>query len=66
MEILGMLAEDLPDITPRRFIRHPIVQSFLTSKFPFLVFPTLADWHVSLSNRSHIKAYIKQAIEGHC
>ncbi|KAJ7237113.1 hypothetical protein C8J57DRAFT_1087798 [Mycena rebaudengoi] len=61
-----MLAEDLPDITPRRFIRHPIVQSFLTSKFPFLVCPTLADWHVSLSNRSHIKAYIKQAIEGHC
>ncbi|KAJ6546670.1 hypothetical protein DFH09DRAFT_1506327 [Mycena vulgaris] len=23
MEILGTLAEDLPDITPRRFIRHP-------------------------------------------
>ncbi|KAJ7212425.1 hypothetical protein C8J57DRAFT_1097238, partial [Mycena rebaudengoi] len=66
MGILGMLAEDLPDITPRRFVRHPIVQSFLTSKFPFLVCPTLADWHVSLSNRSHIKAYIKQAIEGHC
>ncbi|KAJ6542447.1 hypothetical protein DFH09DRAFT_1282539 [Mycena vulgaris] len=66
MEILGTLAEDLPDITPRRFIRHPIVQSFLTSKFPFLVCPTLADWHVSLSNRSHLKAYIKQAIESHC
>ncbi|KAJ7122366.1 hypothetical protein C8R44DRAFT_622071 [Mycena epipterygia] len=66
MEILGKLAEDLPDITPRRFIRHPIVQSFLTSKFPFLICPTLSDWHVSLSNRSHIKAYIKQAIESHC
>ncbi|KAJ6580121.1 hypothetical protein DFH09DRAFT_1029996 [Mycena vulgaris] len=66
MEILGTLAEDLPDITPRRFIRHPIVQSFLTSKFPFLVCPTLADWHVSLSNCSHLKAYIKQAIESHC
>ncbi|KAK6981751.1 hypothetical protein R3P38DRAFT_2578154, partial [Favolaschia claudopus] len=26
----------------------------------------LADWHVSLSNRSHIKSYIKQAIEEHC
>jgi hypothetical protein len=52
--------------TPRRFIRHPIVQSFLTSKFPFFVCPTLADWHISLSNRSHIKAYIKQAVEGHC
>ncbi|KAF8182256.1 hypothetical protein K438DRAFT_2166815 [Mycena galopus ATCC 62051] len=66
MELLGMLAEDLPDITPRRFVRHPIVRAFLTSKFPSIVCPTLADWHVSLSNRSHVKSYIKQAIEGHC
>ncbi|KAJ6467649.1 hypothetical protein C8R47DRAFT_1303282 [Mycena vitilis] len=66
MEILGQLAEDLPDITPRRFIRHPIVRSFLTAKFPLVVSPTLADLHVSLSNRSHIQAYIKQAIEQHC
>lgn len=62
-DLLETLAEDLPDITPRRFIRHPIVQSFLTSKFPFLISPTLADWHLSLSNRAHIKAYIKQALE---
>jgi hypothetical protein len=53
--------EDLPDITPRWFIRHPIAQSFLRTKFTLLVCPTLTDWHVSLSNRSHIKAYIKQA-----
>ncbi|KAJ6506213.1 hypothetical protein C8R47DRAFT_1241345 [Mycena vitilis] len=65
-ELLGKLAEDLPDITPRRFIRHPIVQSFLASKFPFITCPTLADWHVSLSNRSHIRAYIKQALESFC
>ncbi|KAK7031741.1 hypothetical protein R3P38DRAFT_2521802 [Favolaschia claudopus] len=66
MELLGMLSEDLPDITPRRFIRHPLVQSFLTSKFPLIICPTLADWHVSLSKRLHIKSYIKQAIEEHC
>ncbi|KAK6991924.1 hypothetical protein R3P38DRAFT_2571883 [Favolaschia claudopus] len=66
MEILGKLAEDLPDITPRKFIRHPLVQSFLTSKYPLIVCPTLADWHVSLSNRSHIKSYIKLAIQEHC
>ncbi|KAJ7210251.1 hypothetical protein C8J57DRAFT_1257262 [Mycena rebaudengoi] len=42
-DLLGKLAEDLPNITPRRFIRHPIVQSFLASKFPLLVSPTLAD-----------------------
>lgn len=64
MKILGTLAEDLPDMTPRRFIRHPIVRSFLATKFPLLICPTLADWHVSLSNRSHIKSYIKLAIEG--
>ncbi|KAF8171212.1 hypothetical protein K438DRAFT_1613266 [Mycena galopus ATCC 62051] len=50
----------------REFIRHPIVQSFLISKFPLLISPTLADWHVSLSNRSHIRAYIKQALEAVC
>ncbi|KAJ7232408.1 hypothetical protein C8J57DRAFT_1533133 [Mycena rebaudengoi] len=65
-DLLGKLAEDLPNITPRRFIRHPIVQSFLASKFPLLVSPTLADWHVSLSNQLHIRAYIKQAIELVC
>ncbi|KAK7050219.1 hypothetical protein R3P38DRAFT_2431148, partial [Favolaschia claudopus] len=41
MELLGMLSEDLPDITPRRLIRHPLVQSFLTSKFPLIICPTL-------------------------
>ncbi|KAJ7877230.1 hypothetical protein B0H14DRAFT_3130239 [Mycena olivaceomarginata] len=65
-DLLGKLAEDLPDITPRRFIQHSIVQSYLASKSPLLVSPTLADWHVSLSNRSHIRAYIKQAIELVC
>ncbi|KAK7015645.1 hypothetical protein R3P38DRAFT_3321572 [Favolaschia claudopus] len=66
MEILGKLAEDLPDITPRKFIRHPLVQSFLRSKYPLVVCPTLADWHVSLSNRSHINSYIKLGNPEHC
>ncbi|KAJ6543739.1 hypothetical protein DFH09DRAFT_1390311 [Mycena vulgaris] len=63
MEILGTLAEDLPDITPRRFIRHPIVQSFLTSKFPFLVCPTLADWHAQEDrNLAKEQRYIRRII----
>ncbi|KAJ7020865.1 hypothetical protein C8F04DRAFT_1403338 [Mycena alexandri] len=66
LELLGKLAEDLPDITPRRFIRHPIVQSFLVTKFPTIISPTLADWHVSLSNRSHLRAFIKHALESTC
>ncbi|KAJ7083296.1 hypothetical protein B0H15DRAFT_785085 [Mycena belliarum] len=65
MTLFDQLGEDLPDITPRRFIRHPIVKAFLRNKFPDIVSPTLADWHVSLSNRSHVRAYIKQALEIH-
>ncbi|KAJ6627414.1 hypothetical protein B0H10DRAFT_1779384 [Mycena sp. CBHHK59/15] len=55
MELLESLGEDLPDITPRRFIQHPLVKAFLAWMFPSLICPTLADWH----------AYIKQAREQH-
>ncbi|KAJ7506100.1 hypothetical protein B0H11DRAFT_1707331 [Mycena galericulata] len=65
-QLLDNLAEDLPDMTPRAFQRHPIVKSMLSSKFPSIVNPTLSDLHVSLANRSHLKAYIKQAKELHC
>jgi hypothetical protein len=64
--ILGLLeetAEDLPDMTPRRFIRHPLVKVFLKKLLPTISSPTLADWHVSLANRSHLNAYIKLARE---
>lgn len=63
--LLESLAEDLPNITPRRFIRHPTVKNFLSSKFPNLSCPTLSDWHVSLANKGHLKAYILQAKETH-
>ncbi len=65
MDLLQQMDEDLPDLTPRRLLRHPIIKSFLAKKFPSMINPTLADWHVSLSNRSHLKAYIKQARELH-
>ncbi|KAJ7764293.1 hypothetical protein B0H16DRAFT_1799720 [Mycena metata] len=64
--LFDTLAEDLPDITPRRFLRHPILKSFLASKFTHIPKPTLSDLHISLANRSHLKAYIKQAKEFHC
>ncbi|KAJ7730898.1 hypothetical protein DFH07DRAFT_756061 [Mycena maculata] len=64
-QLLEDLGEDLPDITPRRFIRHPIVRAFLTSKFPQIPRPTLSDLHISLANRSHLKAFIKQIKELH-
>ncbi|KAJ6535548.1 hypothetical protein B0H19DRAFT_1271291 [Mycena capillaripes] len=65
MDLLKQLGEDLPDMTARRLIRHPIIKSFLAKKFPSIISPTLADWHVSLANRSRLKAYIKQAREEH-
>ncbi|KAJ7792606.1 hypothetical protein B0H14DRAFT_2930185 [Mycena olivaceomarginata] len=65
MNLLKDLDNDLADLTPRRLLRHPVVQAFLTQKLPSVINPTLADWHVSLANRSHLKAYIRQARELH-
>ncbi|KAK6974428.1 hypothetical protein R3P38DRAFT_3331676 [Favolaschia claudopus] len=63
--LLEEMDEDLPDLTPRRLLRHPILKAFLSKALPNVLNPTLADWHVSLANRSHLKSYIKQARELH-
>jgi hypothetical protein len=63
MDLLEQLGDDLPDLTACRFIRHPILKAFLKKTFPKIISPTLVDWHVSLANRSHIKAYVRQARE---
>ncbi|KAJ3840861.1 hypothetical protein F5878DRAFT_532801 [Lentinula raphanica] len=55
------LEVDLADMSPRKFARHPIVQSYLNSRYPMLQNPMLSDLHISLSNRSHLKAYIDRA-----
>ncbi|KAJ7466610.1 hypothetical protein B0H11DRAFT_1733200 [Mycena galericulata] len=60
LQLLPRFQEDLPDLTPRRFLRNPIVKSYLAVKFPHLLNPTLSDVHISLANRSHLKAYIDQ------
>lgn len=65
MDLLENVGDDLPDLTPRRFIRHPLLKSFLSHQYPDVISPMLADWHVSLANRSHLKAYIKRAREIH-
>lgn len=63
MGLLNDLEDDLADLTARGFLRHPIIKTFLAKTFPSLINPTLSDWHVSLANRSHLKAYIRQARE---
>ncbi|KAJ7284770.1 hypothetical protein C8J57DRAFT_1217153 [Mycena rebaudengoi] len=65
MNLLESLGPDLADLTPCRLMCHPLVKSFLATKFPSLISPTLSDWHISLSNRDHLKSYIKQALEQH-
>ncbi|KAJ3756434.1 hypothetical protein EV360DRAFT_84964 [Lentinula raphanica] len=64
-QLFQRLEVDLADMSPRKFIRHPIVQSYLTSRFPLLQNPMLSDVHISLSNRSHLKAYLDRAKKVH-
>jgi hypothetical protein len=62
LNLLENLNEDLPDITPRSFLRHNIVQCYLRTRLPTVSNPTLSDIHISLANRSHLQVYIDQAI----
>ncbi|KAJ7236183.1 hypothetical protein C8J57DRAFT_1088347 [Mycena rebaudengoi] len=57
-ELLSQFQEDLPDLTPRRFLRHPLVKAHLARKFPGLPNPMMSDVHISLSNRAHLKCFI--------
>ncbi|KAJ6559272.1 hypothetical protein B0H10DRAFT_2368910 [Mycena sp. CBHHK59/15] len=51
LELLPHFQEDLPDLTPRRFLRHPIVKAYLVLQFPKIQNPMLSDLHISLANR---------------
>ncbi|KAJ7717098.1 hypothetical protein B0H14DRAFT_3522115 [Mycena olivaceomarginata] len=61
LELLGTLRQDLPDMTARRFLRHPALKSFLMKMFPHISLPTLSAIHPSLANRAHLGAYIARA-----
>lgn len=60
-QLLGRTGIDLPDMTARRFLRHPIVTSHLQERFPKILSPTLSDLHISLANRSHLSNYIDKS-----
>ncbi|KAF7334423.1 hypothetical protein MVEN_02271600 [Mycena venus] len=59
--LLNSINDDLADLTPRRFLRHPVVKSYLQRQFPNVFNPTLIELHTSLANRAHLKAYITAA-----
>ncbi|KIY48068.1 hypothetical protein FISHEDRAFT_43953 [Fistulina hepatica ATCC 64428] len=64
-QLLESLRYDLADLTPRHFLRHPIVKDFLRCKVPHIMHPSLSDLHISLANRDHLRSYINQAISIH-
>ncbi|KAJ6463274.1 hypothetical protein C8R47DRAFT_992713 [Mycena vitilis] len=63
--LLRTLRHDLADLTARRFLRHPALQSFLRQTFPHLVAPTLSAIHPSLANRAHLSSYIARVRTEH-
>ncbi|KAJ7192674.1 hypothetical protein GGX14DRAFT_546454 [Mycena pura] len=58
--LLRTLDQDVPDLTTRRFLRHPSTLAFLRDRLPDIENPTLLDLHPSLANRDHVRAYILQ------
>ncbi|KAJ7727275.1 hypothetical protein B0H14DRAFT_3518892 [Mycena olivaceomarginata] len=65
LQLLHTVRHDLPDMTPRRFLRHPTLKSFLIQVFPSHPTATLTTLHPSLANRAHLAAYIAQVREEH-
>ncbi|KAJ7815793.1 hypothetical protein B0H14DRAFT_2264779, partial [Mycena olivaceomarginata] len=65
LDLLRSLRQDLPDMTARRFLRHPALKIFLMNKLPHLATPTLTALHPSLANRTHLAAYIALIREEH-
>ncbi|KAJ2911744.1 hypothetical protein MD484_g8674, partial [Candolleomyces efflorescens] len=60
LDLLRSMKDEIPDMTPRRFIRNPSVHSFLRNRLPSIQDPLLSDLHPSLANRDHLKNYITQ------
>lgn len=64
-DILQSLDVDLANITPRQLRRHTHTQAYFQKCLPNVLRPMLADLHVSLANREHVKWYIIQ-VQSHC
>ncbi len=57
--LLG-IGPELPDLTPRRLLRLPLLRSFLQISLPGIDNPMLTDLHPSLANLDHVKALVDQ------
>lgn len=59
-DLIRSLDYDIPDLTTRRFLRHPTTVAFLKKRVPDIQEPMLSDLHPSLANRDHVKAFIQK------
>jgi len=59
IKLLQSLDQDLPDLTPRRFLRHSVTLAYLQKRCP-AINNLSGDLHISLANREHVKTYILQ------
>jgi hypothetical protein len=65
-QLLESMGDDLPDLTPRKFLRHSILKAYLRQQFSNSDEPlTISDLHVSLANRAHLRSYIEKAKKIH-
>ncbi|SJL06250.1 uncharacterized protein ARMOST_09586 [Armillaria ostoyae] len=55
--------QDLPDLTPRRLLRHPLFRSYLKKALPHISFPIGMDLHPSLANLDHLASIINHAVK---
>ncbi|TDL19151.1 hypothetical protein BD410DRAFT_727573, partial [Rickenella mellea] len=65
LQLLEAIGLDLADATPRRFMRHAVVRAKLKQLLPHLPSPTLADLHVSLANKDHLRVYVDRMKDCH-
>lgn len=56
--ILHSIQSDIPDLTPRQFLQHPMLNAYLKHQLPGINNPMLLDLHPSLANCDHLRWYI--------
>ncbi|PBK98504.1 hypothetical protein ARMGADRAFT_920768 [Armillaria gallica] len=61
--VLQELDQDLPDLTPRRLLCHPLFRSYLKKTLPSIYHPMATDLHPSLANLDHLAAFINAAVK---